>query len=90
MGTKNFQLLFVGPLGLLAVEPFLGGAPRSGAWLQLAYTSGVVVGAFGVTEDRRAFYLAVGLCVVSGLDPPGRSDGRVRSGTPLRRWGRRT
>jgi hypothetical protein len=64
MARNNFSFLFVALLILLAVEPFLGGAPRSGALIQLSFTSLLVVGVFSLAATGRAFHLGIGLGVV--------------------------
>ncbi len=64
MARRNFYFLFVGLLILLAAEPFLEGAPNSGALIQLAFTSVLVVGVFSLAADGRVFYLGLGLAVI--------------------------
>jgi hypothetical protein len=44
----------------MAAEPFLQGAPKSGALSPLAFTSVMVVGVFSLAADGRVFYLGLG------------------------------
>ncbi len=64
MVKNNFYFLFVGLLLLLVVEPFLQGARPSGALIQLAFTSVLVVGVFSMASNRRVFQLGLGLAAI--------------------------
>ncbi len=67
MARTNFFYLFLGLLILMAAEPFLQGAPKSGALIQLAFTSVLVVGVFSLAADGRVFYLGLGVSVIGLL-----------------------
>jgi hypothetical protein len=65
MARRNFYfLIFAGLLILLAAQPFLEGAPRSGPLIQLAFTSVLVVGVFSLAAGGRVFHLGLGLAGV--------------------------
>ncbi len=64
MARTNFFFLFLGLLILMAAEPFLQGVPKSGALIQLAFTSVLVVGVFSLAADGRVFYLGLGVAVI--------------------------
>ncbi len=64
MARTNFFYLFGGLLILMAAEPFLQGVPKSGALIQLAFTSVLVVGVFSLAADGRVFYLGLGVAVI--------------------------
>jgi hypothetical protein len=64
MPQNRFYSLFIGLLILLFAEPFLEGLPKSGALVQLAYTSVIVLGVFSLTADRRIFSIGIGLAVI--------------------------
>ncbi len=64
MVKNNFYFLFVGLLILLVVEPFLQGMHSSGALIQLAFTSVLVVGVFSMAPNRRVFQLGLGLAAI--------------------------
>ena len=67
MARTNFFFLFLGLLILMAAEPSLQGAPKSGALIQLAFTSLLVVGVFSFAADGRVFYLRLGVAVIGLL-----------------------
>jgi voltage-gated potassium channel len=60
----SFIYLFAGLLILLLAEPFLGGLPKSGALIQLAFTTMMVVGVFSLNGEGLAFRLGVALAGV--------------------------
>jgi hypothetical protein len=65
VGKQNFHYLFVGLMVFLLTEPFLGGSPRSGPLIQLAFSSILVAGVFSLAANRLVFRLGVGLAVVA-------------------------
>ena len=64
MARTNYYYLFAGLLILLVVEPFLAGVPKSGALIQLAFTAMMVVGAFDLAADGRAFHVGLGFAAI--------------------------
>ena len=64
MGRSKFYFLFAGLITLLLVEPFLEGALSSNRLIQLAFSSMMIVGVFGLSRDRRAFNLGIALALV--------------------------
>jgi hypothetical protein len=66
VARNNFYFLFTGLLTLLLVEPFLEGSARSEAMVQLAFTSMMVIGVFGLATNRMAFILGL-LLALTGV-----------------------
>ncbi len=64
MARNNHYYLFVGLLILLGADPLIEGVDPSGALMQLAFTSVLVVGVFSLAADRRVFYLGLTLAVI--------------------------
>ena len=71
MERNNFHFLFVGLLIFLGAEPFLANTPSSGALIQLAFTSILVVGVFSLAAHRLVFRLGLVLAGVAALSAPG-------------------